>query len=69
MLVKFNGSSFVVTPSIGITYCLGAPKEWESLFKWLDEYLHDALHAKLEFLTAKTGVKWEIPSGSTPYWV
>jgi hypothetical protein len=69
MRKEFNGSSFVLTPGIGITVCLGAPKEWESLFKWLDEYLHETLQEKLEFLTNKTWVKWELPIGPALHWI
>lgn len=67
--VKYTNSSFVVTQSIEYIICLGAPKEWEALFRWIDEYMHQTLQKQLDFLTKKTGIKWEVPSGPTPDWV
>lgn len=67
--IKFNGSSFIVTPSMQFIFCLGAPKEWAPLFQWLDEHMHEMLHKKLDFLTKQTGIKWEIPNGPAPEWI
>lgn len=67
--IEFNDSSFIVTPKMEFIVCLGAPKEWEPLFKWLDEYMHESLNKTLDFLSKETGVKWEIHSGPAPHWI
>jgi hypothetical protein len=67
--IQFDGNSFIVTPTINIIFCLGAPKEWEPLFIWLDEHMHELVKQKLDFLTHETGIKWEIPITPAPHWI
>src|SRR6218665_3121659 len=64
--IEFNGSSFVITPSMQFVFCLGAPKEWKPLFEWLDAHMHETIHKQLDFLTRTTGIQWEFPDGPAP---
>ncbi len=67
--IKFNGFSFVITPDMQIGIWLGAPKEWASLFSWLDAHMYETMKKNLELLTKKTGIEWTILHGSSPHWI
>ncbi|WP_042955291.1 hypothetical protein [Pseudomonas sp. G5(2012)] len=67
--IKLNDGSITVNSNLEYVLCLGAPKEWAPLFKWLDEHIWEKAHAELEKLSKKTGLQWEMPSGPAPYWI
>lgn len=67
--IQTSGSSIFINPSINFLVCLGAPKEWAPLFQWLDGHMHEMLNKRLDLLTNKTGIKWEIQDGPPPHWI
>ncbi len=67
--IEFDGTSFILKPELDIIFCLGAPIEWAPLFKWLDEYMFDALQKQIDRLSKISGIEWKMPSGPAPYWV
>lgn len=67
--IQASGSSILINPGINFLVCLGAPKEWAPLLKWLGEHMHELLYKRLDLLTTKTGKKWEIQNGPPPHWI
>lgn len=67
--VEYIDSSFIISQEVLIDGWLGAPKHWDALFKWLDEYLYNSIHKILSFLTKETGIEWKMTHGEVPPWI
>ncbi|WP_426330044.1 hypothetical protein [Pedobacter sp. R-06] len=67
--IEYIDSTLSIFPTMNLDICFGAPKEWASLFEWLDNFMYANIDKQLFFLTRKTGIEWKIPHGDAPEWV
>jgi len=66
--VKYDGK-FKIGLEMEIGFYIGAPKAWQPLFEWLDDYMYRTLYKKIHSLSKKTRQEWEMENGPVPKWI
>lgn len=69
MDVHFTGTALVANPQIQMGMWIGASKDWEPLFAWLDEKMFEQLEKNMKRLTKLTGIEWKMADGPAPPWI